>query len=83
MAQISAQVQNATGGNANLNVGDQFGGQSRTVDGSPFALADNEISAQFLLNVGNDGLATISWNVPGGPSGGDDRVTDGMVVQIR
>jgi hypothetical protein len=83
MAQISAQVQNSTGGNAIVIVADLFGSQSRQVDGSPFALADNEISAQFLLNVGNDGLATINWSVPRGPSGTVDRVVVGTVVQIR
>jgi hypothetical protein len=36
MAQISAQVQNLTGGNANVVVADQFGGLSCPVAGSPF-----------------------------------------------
>ena len=82
MSTIQASIKNSTSNNYNVHVFDLFGGGRREVQGSPFALTENEISPSFLVNAGADGAGSIAYQCDGGPSLNDVQVRDGAMITI-
>ena len=83
MPAITVQIQNNNSTDYNVHVYDRFGNGRREVDGSPFALTENETSRGFGVNADNSGDGVIDWAADGGPSLSSVEVTNGQVVGMR
>ena len=78
---ITATIKNNTSSDYVVHVYDMFGGTTREVRGSPFALAAKETSKTFPVNAG-DGPGKVMYECEGGPSKSDIEVANGNTVSI-